>query len=155
MSPRPRPNSRAAPSVRLARVAAALAILAAIAMLAAACTAARFEPTGPCSGDGSASGAYPDLEAQAPRAFRGTEPTQIDSGRTCTTEALGTLAGHGITELRFAGSTWSTGTDSGLSLATFRSEGATTLTRDLLIEFYAAGASQGKNVTSVDQSDYP
>jgi hypothetical protein len=122
-------------------------------VLALGCSA-PFDPTGPCHADGSAKGAYPDLEAQVPTAFRGAAPSEVDSGRACTAEGLGTLASHGITELRFGGATWSTGTDSGLSLATFRSEGSTRLTRDWLVEFYETGARAGKDVQSVDTTDY-
>jgi hypothetical protein len=132
----------------------ALGLLVVAGAVSAAC-AAPFDPTGPCHADGSAKGAYPDLEAQVPGSFRGAAPSEVDSGRACTSDGLGTLAGHGITELRFAGATWSTGTDSGLSLATFRSEGPTALTRDWLVEFYETGARAGKNVQSVDASDYP
>lgn len=131
----------------------ALAVLALLSGVAVAC-AAPFDPKGPCTADGTAAGAYPDLEAQVPRLFRGTAPSQVDSGRTCTSDGLGTLNGHGIKELRYAGATWTTGTDSGLSLAMFRSEGSAPLTRDLLIEFYETGARAGKNVQSVETSDY-
>ncbi len=130
-----------------------LALVGLLGGLLVAC-AAPFDPQGPCTADGTAAGAYPDLEAQVPRVFRGVAPGQVDSGRTCTTDGLGTLSGHGITEMRFAGATWTTGTDSGLSLATFRSEGSTALTRDLLVEFYETGARAGKNVQSVDTTDY-
>ena len=130
-----------------------LALLVAFGGLIVAC-AAPFDPKGPCTADGTAAGAYPDLEAQVPRIFRGAPPSQVDSGRACTTEGLGTLRGHGITEMRYAGSTWTTGTDSGLSLAMFRSESTTPLTRDLLIEFYETGARAGKNVQSVETTDY-
>jgi hypothetical protein len=126
----------------------------AVALLVGACSAS-FDPAGPCTADGSTPGAYPELEAQVPRTFRGSAPTEVDSGRTCTTDGLATLSGHGITELRFAGSTWSTGTQSGLSLATFRSEGTTALTRDWLVEFYETGARSGKNVESVNTTTYP
>jgi hypothetical protein len=136
------------------RLAVLLLILVPLAFLLGACSA-RFDPAGPCTSDGSAAGAYPDLEAQVPRAFRGTPPGQVDSGRACSPDGLGTLQSHGITELRFAGSTWTIGTDSGLSLAMFRSEGPTPLTRDWLVEFYETGAKSGKNVESVDATDYP
>ena len=131
----------------------ALALLVAFAALLAAC-AAPFDPKGPCTTDGTAAGAYPDLETQVPRIFRGKAPSQVDSGRACTKDGLGTLTSHGITEMRYAGATWTTGTDSGVSLAVFRSEGTTPLTRDRLIEFYETGARAGKNVQSVDTTDY-
>jgi hypothetical protein len=136
------------------RAAVLVAVLVALAFMLGACSA-RFDPAGPCTSDGSAPGAYPDLEAQVPRAFRGTPPGQVDSGRACSADGLGTLQAHGITELRFAGSTWTIATDSGLSLAMFRSEGSTPLTRDWLVEFYETGAKAGKNVQSVDTTDYP
>ena len=160
MSPRLRPRpavrgrsrARSSPSRRRRRIAVLLALVP-IALLLAACSA-PFDPSGPCTNDGSAQGAYPDLEAQVPRAFRGTAPGSVDSGRSCTAEGLGTLQSHGISELRFAGSTWTIGNDSGLSLAMFRSEGSMPLTRDWLIEFYETGAKAGKNVESVETTDY-
>ena len=148
MSPRPTTRSRASRSRRLAFVAAAVAI----ALVVGACGQA-FDPTGPCTTDGAVAGAYPDLEAAVPKAFRGAPPKQLDSGRTCTTAGLATLAGHGITELRFAGGTWETGTDSGVSLAVFTAQSGPPLEPAWLAEFYEAGASEGKNVTSVVPSD--
>jgi hypothetical protein len=153
MSPRSRPRSALPQGAPARRALAALAGLLIGGMLTAGCSAS-FDPSGPCRADGSAVHAYPELEAQLPTAFRGTAPSEVDSGRACTPEGLGTLAGHGIGELRFAGATWSTGTDSGVSLATFRSEGTTALTRDWLAEFYETGARGGKNVESVDTSEY-
>ncbi|HEV7810276.1 MAG TPA: hypothetical protein VGO64_06740, partial [Candidatus Limnocylindrales bacterium] len=125
-----------------------------VALIAGGCSSS-FDPTGPCTADGSAPGAYPELEAQVPRQFRGAAPVQVDSGRSCTTEGLGTLSGHGVTELRFAGATWQIGTDSGLSLATFTSPGSAPLQPEWLSEFYETGAKSGKNVVSVNPSTYP
>jgi hypothetical protein len=162
MSPRSRLGSAAArrpaaatrPALRLTLRSVALGVVILATALLAGCSAS-FDPTGPCRADGSVAGAYPEMEAQVPRAFRGTPPSEVDSGRACTTDGLGTLQTHGITELRFAGSTWSTGTQSGLSLAYFRSEGPTPLTHDWLTEFYETGAKTGKDVESVDTTDYP
>jgi hypothetical protein len=148
MSPRPTTRSRASRSRRLGL----LVIAAAIAVVLAAC-GQGFDPTGPCTTDGAVAGAYPDLEAAVPKVFRGAPPKQLDSGRTCTQAGLATLAGHGITELRFAGGTWATGTDSGVSLAVFIAQGGPPLDPAWLAEFYEAGAREGKNVTSVDPSD--
>jgi len=139
---------------RAAFVSATVAAVAVVAAVAAGC-AARFDPTGPCTTDGRVAGAYPDLEAQVPRLFRGNPPTSLDSGRDCTSNGLGTLTGHGVAELRFAGARWTTGSESGLSLALFESGSGPTLTRDWLAEFYETGARAGKNVTSVEPSDYP
>src|SRR6266849_2764156 len=133
MSPQPAPRSRAprrrsrqGPGQRRLTVHGVLLLLAGLVCLAAC--APSFNPNGPCSRDGSEPGAYPELEALVPSTFRGTRPHQIDSGRTCTADGLGTLAGHGISEIRFAGSTWETGTDSALTLATFTTPAGPTLT---------------------------
>ena len=135
------------------RVIAAWLAVAAIGVLLAGC-GARFDPTGPCTANGSAPGAYPELEAAVPKEFRGAPPSDVDSGRACTPDGLGTLASHGVTEMRFAGGTWSTGTSSGLSLAVFVGPTGPTLTRDWITEFYETGAKSGKNVTSVETTDY-
>ena len=140
-----RPGSRAA---RVRPVAVA-ALVAAVALLLVGCAGAAFDPTGPCTSDGSASGSYPDLEAQVPKLFRGSAPSVVDSGRTCTQEGLGTLTGHGVKELRFGGSTWETGSQSGLSLAVFTSPDGSALPPGWLAEFYESGARTGKNVEQV------
>ena len=148
MSPR-RPRRTPARSALLA-----LATLL-LPLLLAAC-GTSFDPTGPCTADGSAAGAYPDLEALVPKLYKGTAPGEVDSGRACTTDGLGTLASHGVKELRFAGATWSTGTQSGLTLAIFRSADGATLDPAWLSEFYETGARNGKNVTTPPEtSTYP
>lgn len=146
MSPRSTPSSRARATL--------LAGVAAIALILSACSG-RFDPSGPCTSDGTSPGAYPDLESIVPKTFRSAAPGHLDSGRTCSTDGLATLKGHGVDELRFAGGTWETGTDSGLSLATFRSQGNTALSPDWVTEFYETSARSGKNVDSVDTSTYP
>ncbi len=128
-------------------------VVAAVALVVAGC-GAKFDPTGPCTSDGNVPGAYPALEAMVPKVFRGGPPRQLDSGRTCSTDGLATLKSHGIDELRFAGATWDTGTDSGLSLATFASEGPTALRPEWVSEFYETGARNGKNVETVDSKAY-
>jgi hypothetical protein len=135
---------------RTLRIAAAVVL---VAILVTACGGATFDPTGPCTADGTAPGAYPDLEAVVPKLFAGAPPRQVDSGRTCTNSALGTLTEHRIKELRFAGATWGTGTDSGLTLATFVVADGPPLDPAWLAEFYEAGARAGKNVQKVDASD--
>jgi hypothetical protein len=124
-----------------------------IALIVGACSQA-FDPSGPCSADGSAPGAYPDLEAAIPTMFRGGPPKKLSSGRTCTKDGLSTLAGHGVEELRFAGGTWMTGTDSGLSLAVFTAAKGPTLDAAWVAEFYETTAKTGKNVQSVDATTY-
>jgi hypothetical protein len=123
------------------------AALLAIAMIVAGCSAGAdpaFDPTGPCTTDGQVAGAYPDLEARLPATLLGAKPTKLDSGRHCTTEALGSLAAAGIKELRFAGGTWSFGAERSAALAIFTSPG---LTADEMAEFYLAGASAAARTT--------
>ena len=126
-----------------------------VAVVVTACGGSTFDPTGPCTADGTAPGAYPELEAVVPKVFAGAPPRQVDSGRTCTNDALGTLTEHRIKELRFAGATWGTGTDSGLTLATFVVADGPPLDPAWLAEFYESGARSGKNVQKVDVSDVP
>ena len=118
-----------------------LAALLAVALILAGCsggTPASFDPTGPCTTDGQRPGAYPDLEARVPTMLLGADPTKVDSGRHCTTEALGSLAAAGFKEIRFAGGTWSFGAERSAALAVFTAPG---LTADDMAEFYLAGAS--------------
>ncbi len=161
MFPRPRPRSVTPADVRLgARLAATrarlglLGLIVVIALSLGAC-GSSFDPTGPCSADGSAPRAYPELEAAVPKSYQGTAPKELDSGRSCTATGLGTLASHGVKEVRFAGGTWPTGTDSGLSLAIFTDASGSVLDPAWIAEFYETGARAGKDVTSVDTTDYP
>jgi hypothetical protein len=111
-----------------------------VALLAAACgssAAPSFDPTGTCTSDGRAPGAYPDLEALVPKSYQNVPPLTLDSGRNCTPTNLGTLASLGITEIRFAGGTWTFGAERAAVLAVFRTPG---LTSDGLAAFYAASA---------------
>ncbi len=117
-----------------------IAVLAAAMLFVAACTVApavSFDPTGACSSDGSAPGAYPDLEALVPATFRDEQPGTRDSGRHCSGPSLGSLASAGISEIRFAGATWSFGAERAAVLAVFE---ATGLTADALADFYANSA---------------
>jgi hypothetical protein len=100
-------------------------------------TAPSFDPTGRCTTDGQRPGAYPDLEARIPATFLDQAPVTLDSGRHCTTEALGSLAEAEIKELRFAGGTWSFGAERSAALAVFTAPG---LTADDMASFYLASA---------------
>ncbi len=82
-------------------------------------------------------GAYPELEALLPTAYDGKTPTSVDSGRTCTVAALGTLTAAGVTGMRFAGATWSLGASSGLTVAVFDGAG---LDAAKMLDFYAVPA---------------
>ncbi len=112
----------------------------ALAFLVLACSAgstSSFDPTGACAVDGRTPGAYPDLEALVPTRYQEVPPETLDSGRNCSAGNLGSLASHGISEVRFAGGTWTFGAERAAVLAVFR---ATGLTADALATFYADGA---------------
>jgi hypothetical protein len=129
-----------------------IAVLAAVALLAAACAVApavSFDPTGTCSSDGSAPGAYPDLEALVPTSFRGEQPGTRDSGRHCSGPSLGSLASAGISEIRFAGATWSFGAERAAVLAVFVASG---LTADALADFYASSARSANRTEILAES---
>ena len=129
-----------------------MAGLAAAGLLLAACAAApaaSFDPTGPCTTDGSAPGAYPDLEALVPATFRDESPGTLDSGRHCSGPNLGSLASAGISEIRFAGATWSFGAERAAVLAVFQASG---LTSDALADFYASGARTANRTEILAQS---
>jgi hypothetical protein len=57
-------------------------------------------------------------------------------------------------ELRFAGATWSTGDQSGVSLAVLADADGPPLDVAWVVEFYETTARAGKNVQSVETSDY-
>jgi hypothetical protein len=149
--PRPRAHRSPLPAapawITLARAGLA-AVAIAIVMAACAAPAASFDPTGACTADGSAEGAYPELEALIPKQYHGADPERLDSGRNCTPENLGSLSTAGIKEVRFAGGTWTFG-DPALVLATFTAPG---LTADLLADFYANSARANSRTTILAES---
>lgn len=116
------------------------------AVLLAGCSgpAASFDPSGPCTTDGRAPGAYPELEALVPSRYRDEAPATLDSGRNCSAANLGPLASAGISEVRFAGATWSFGAERAVVLAIFQGDG---LTADALANFYLAGAQAASRTT--------
>ena len=151
LSFRPMPPSTTTAVGSRAPIAPKLALLVAalVALVAAGC-AGGFDPAGPCTTDGRAAGAYPDLEAVVPRDLFNRPPDLVDSGRNCSATALGALATHGVTELRFAGSTWNTGSNGGVTLAILDAAG---LKADWVHEFYRAGAEAGRNTEGVTPSE--
>lgn len=115
-------------------------LLFAIAVGLAACSetaAPSFDPTGACTADGSAPGAYPDLEARVPNSYRDSAPQTLDSGRNCSSARLGSLVGLGFEEVRFAGGTWGFGAERWAVLAVFSAPG---LEADEVADFYASSA---------------
>jgi hypothetical protein len=125
-------------------------ILAATLLVTLAACTAPFDPTGPCTSDGSAPGSYPELEAVVPKAYQGNPPQDLDTGRACTAAGLGSYASHGVKELRFAGATWKTGDQSGVSLAVLTDQDGPPLDASWVVEFYETTARSGKNVQSVE-----
>ena len=111
-----------------------------VAVLVTACagsTSPSFEPTGSCTSDGSVPGAYPELEALVPALYMDVAPGILDSGRNCSAANLGSLVDLGITEMRFAGGTWTFGAERAAVLAVFTAPG---LTAEALADVYLDSA---------------
>ena len=124
----------------VSRFPCVIVIVLAVVLGLAACSgnaAESFDPNGPCTTDGSASGAYPELEARLPTSFLGAKPDRLDSGRHCSAAALGSLATLGFSEIRFAGGTWTFGAERAAALVVFSAPG---LTADAIADFYLSGA---------------
>ncbi len=138
------------PRLLLPRVALLVAV-----SVVAACSAgsASFDPSSQCTTDGRFPGAYRDLEAEVPPTLAGKAPDVLDSGRSCTATALGTLAAHGVSELRFAGGLWQRGSRSGTTLVVFDSP--TLLEPSWLTEFYEAGARGARNTEGITVTQVP
>ena len=130
-------------------------IVAAIGMavLLAGCGAGgpTFAPTGECVVDGRAPGAYPQLEALVPRSINDRPSTSLDSGRNCSSDALGTLASHGVREVRFAGATWDESNGNGVSIAVLALPDQA-FPVAWAEEFYLVGAQNGKHTGNIDTS---
>jgi hypothetical protein len=127
----------------------------AIAIGLAACSdapAPSFDPTGTCTADSSAPGAYPDLESRVPASYRESAPETLDSGRNCSVLSLGSLAEVGFAEIRFAGGTWTFGAERAVVLAVFTAPG---LDADEIADFYAesARAASRTEVLAESRSD--
>ena len=139
-------------SPTMSRLITAVMGLALAAILAACSGAATssFDPTGPCSGDGSAPGAYPDLEAMVPTSYEDRAPDRLDSGRNCTDENLGSLADEGLEEVRFAGGTWEFGSDIAAVLAVFAADG---LTVDALADWWESTARASSRTQILNSAD--
>jgi hypothetical protein len=131
-------------------VARALILSLLLGLLLAACGSAipmvSFDPSSPCTTDGRQPGAYPALEALLPPAYEGRSPDNLDSGRSCTPAALGSLADAGIDGVRFAGATWDLGGPTALTVAVFEGEG---LTPDAMIDFYRLGGSGNSKLEKI------
>jgi hypothetical protein len=140
------------PTARWRRCSLGLILALATIVLVAACSgspATSFDPTGPCTSDGSAPGAYPDLEARIPTSYEGQGPTRLDSGRHCSPASLGSLATAGFSEVRYAGGTWDFGGDRAAALVVFQADG---LTADAIADFYAESARAADRTTVTGES---
>jgi hypothetical protein len=128
-----------------------LTVALAVGLLSVGCggDGPSFVPDGPCLADGSAPGAYPDLEVRIPTEFEGQAPETLDSGRNCSAENLGSLASAGIDEIRFAGGTWSFGGNRAAAIVVFD---ATGLTADAIADFYTESAAAANRTTITGES---
>ena len=123
-----------------------------------ACSAEQLaqNPLGPCGDDARSPGGFPDLEARLPTSFgpSGVAPDRVDSGRSCSDTALGTLKSRGITELDFAGATWNGDSSSeGTLIAVFQAPRyLAPLETSWVEEFYEAGARNGKKTDNIEVS---
>lgn len=149
-NPRPWPHRAS----RGARVSLAAVLVALVAAIVAGCGSAipvvSFDPASACTTDGRQPGAYPDLESLLPTAYQGSAPDNVDSGRSCTPEALGALADAGIDGVRFAGATWALGGSSGLTVAAFEGTG---LDPKAMLDFYARSAGNDRHTEDFSTSD--
>jgi hypothetical protein len=101
-----------------------------------------FDPEQPCTADGRFPGAYPDLESQVPKLYMSSAPETLDSGRNCSAANLGTLSSQGISEVRFAGGTWTFGAERAAVLAVFTAPGLNATGLDAVYEESAAAADR-------------
>jgi hypothetical protein len=134
---------------RRLRAALVLALSLGVVLVACGGGGPSFDPTGTCSGDGSAPGAYPDLEARIPTDFEDRAPDTLDSGRHCTIENLGSLAEAGFSEIRFAGGTWDFGGNRAAALVVFDAPG---LTADAIADFYTESARSANRTQVTGES---
>ena len=136
-------------------LATALAVALIAAMILAACGAAPAAtgPLGPCGADkadATSIGGFPELEALVPRSLAGVAPNVVNSGRSCSDKALGSLATHGVHDLRFAGATWNQGKADATVIAVLATPSDQPLAQQAWIEeFYTAGAVAGTKTDNV------
>jgi hypothetical protein len=137
----------------LPRAFAIVALLALAILALAGCAGSAPTPTpdrsAPCGGadEQRMAGLYPAIEALLPPTLEGRAPATIDSGRYCSAKTLGSLLDAGITELQFAGATWSDdGGQTGIAMVVYRANG---LTVDALADSFASGAGAARGVNQV------
>jgi len=125
----------------------------AVALCTLACqpsAAASFQPEGACVADGRGPGIYPELEAKLPGGLGGEGDPSRDSGRSCSDQRLSTLKTHGVTDLRYAGATWTPEGGSQTVIAVFTTPtGQPPLQAGWLEEFYKAGAEASTKTENI------
>jgi len=129
---------------------AAVAIALAFGLLACGAAPTPSGPLGPCGDDAKSLGGYPELERLVPTALEGRSPDIVDSGRSCSDAALGTLTSHDVHELRFAGATWNHGASDATVIAVLATPSDQPFLQEAWVEeFYTAGAVAGKKTDNV------
>jgi hypothetical protein len=143
-----RPPRAGGPSRLLAAaLAGAFVATVILAGCSSAAAPASFDPTAPCTADVRQAGAYPELETLIPASLDGRPPSRLDSGRNCTAANLGSLTGHGISELHFAGGLWEASPSSGVTLAVFEAAG---LEAAQIGEWYEASARLARKTQALE-----
>jgi len=103
--------------------------------------------------DGRGPGMYPNLEQLVPVDLGEVGATSVDSGRSCSDGRLSTLKTHGVTDLRYAGATWTPEGGSSTVIAVFTTPaGSPPLQSDWMAEFYEAGAKASTKTENIEIS---
>jgi hypothetical protein len=135
------------------RVAAVVALLVALVLGACGSSQVPSGPLGPCGADKADAisiGGFPELEAVLPTSLGRAAPNIVNSGRSCTDKALGSLVTHGIHELRYAGATWTQGPADATVVAVLATPSDQPLLDEAWVEeFYTAGAVAGTKTDNV------
>lgn len=112
---------------------------------------ASVGPLGACGDDARGFGAYPDLERLLPTSLDGRAPDRVDSGRSCSATALSTYVRHGIHEVRYAGATWTDGSQDGTVIALFvAAPDQPALDQTWVQEFYETGARASTKTENIE-----
>jgi hypothetical protein len=136
---------------RLGRIGASIAG----ALLLAACgstpmASGSLVGCGDGRGDAVSIGGFPELEDKLPSSLEGRAPDLVNSGRSCSDKALGSLASHGVTELTYAGATWKYARSDATVIALLHVPGGQPdVPIEWIEEFYTAGAVAGTKTDNV------
>lgn len=133
-----------------------LAVAVVLALTLAACSQAiEGGPLGPCGDDARSAGGFPELEVLLPKALGpdGGPPDRVDSRRSCSEAALGTLTTHGVTELRAAGATWEESGSEATVIAVLATPGWVPPLQEAWVEeWYEQGARAGRKTDNIETS---